>query len=220
MIAEEKKWYSCKAIYSLYINLWRKLLGHREDTEKSVVHVGLKAQVSRRLGLLCIWCWPLQSVSRCIPRYSIEGAGEQLRQPEGVWPDSHVVGQGHISPLLAWPTPPPDFLFVCLCLSLLAPSQLLSRELREQDGMKSGIVLCWLQAEWVCVWMCVCVSFFYSSAMQLCRHHGLGMPRWSQEQRTCFNQRHMCHVSICQGPVSHATHAEHAFTVLAAWFAA
>lgn len=171
------------------------------------------ARPSHSLGELCIWGWPPQYVPRCIPGYTWEGAGEQLRQPEGVWPGSHVAFRAHLSS--PWLTPP-DILFVCL---RLPPSNLLSRELREQEGMKSGIVLCWLQA--VCVCVCVTVfqwlSFLYSSAIQLCRHRGLGMSCWSQEHRTCFNQRHTYHLSHHR---SLSTHTEHACTTSVLWFAA
>lgn len=74
---------------------------------------------------------------------------------------------GHISPLLGWPPPPPPWLSLCLFLSpSLSPSHLLSSELREQEGMKSGIVLCWLQS-------CVCVTMFQwlsFSALALCNY--------------------------------------------------
>jgi len=133
---------------------------------KSSEHVGVKAQVSHCLEVLCIWCWPPQYIpwdaSPGTPETGQVNSWDSRREFD---PAVTLCSGLSVSPLLGWPLP--DFLFVSLCLCLSrSPSHLLSRELREQEGMKRGIVLCWMQA--VCVSVCQCFSGFLYSTLALC----------------------------------------------------
>lgn len=173
---------------------------------KSLVHVHLKVQVSHCLG---------SSVSdadpQSIPRYNREGAGEHLRQPEGVWPGSRVVFRAHFSS--PWLTSSLTFsLSVSISLSL-PPSHLLSRELCEQGGWKA--VLCSIECK-LC--LCVCVSafqwlsFLYSSAMQ-CNYAVLAYHSGQRSKEHVLTSIILYIPSFpCQGPISHAPHREHAST--------
>lgn len=111
------------------------------------------------------------------------------------------------SPLLGWPLP--DFLFVSLCLCLSrSPSHLLSRELREQEGMKRGIVLCWMQA--VCQFFSGCpfstrALCNYADVAALACHSG------HRSKEHVLTSVIFTTLSICHSSASHVTHTEHVF---------
>lgn len=175
----------------------------------SSVHVGLKARVSHRLGVLCIWCWPPQYIARCIHRrrgrWIVETArGSLTRQSRCV--------QGTSLLSLVDPSPP-SRLSLCLSPSLSLPPTYYPENYVSKKEWKA--VLCSVDCK-----LCVCVPLCFSgclfctpSAMQLCRHHGFGMPQWSEEQGTCFNQHHI--YPIC--PIWHVTHTDHASTTSVAY---
>lgn len=131
----------------------------------SSVHVGLKARVSHRLGVLCIWCWPPQYIARCIHRrrgrWIVETArGSLTRQSRCV--------QG--TSLLSLVDPPlPDFLFVCLRLSPSLPP-IIQRITWARRNEKRYCAL--LTASYVCACLCVSVAVF-SVLLVLCNYAGI-----------------------------------------------